>query len=313
MDTIILKQIVTVNNLFFNELINLANTCKDFYECIFKNQFLLVALIKRGIIINNIWSSLPHKFNTNLPFIVSIKFTKKYKDCKELKLQLYERLFTQIKNGLIKCFKMNITSLRSKEHVLIGEKNRLKGLDNEICKFNPKFKEPRKNYYPGGKKINWGQCYKCQTKKTKRHKDTLFCEDTIKTKEKVKLNINNYVEKISDYVENKVKHKINIDFWFRLFSNEIEYYKKCIDNQTKICKTKLNTYKNKLNKYNKLLSDVYKFMYIDLLIKHTCLTPLEKANLLASFKYALLNKTSLEEAKQMYDNSKNISELANTK
>ena len=44
MDTIILKQIVTVNNLFFNELINLANTCKDFYEYIFKNQFLLVKL-----------------------------------------------------------------------------------------------------------------------------------------------------------------------------------------------------------------------------------------------------------------------------
>ena len=178
------------------------------------------------------------------------------------------------KNGLIKCFKMNITAIRNKEHVLINSKNRLKGLDNRICKFNPKFKKPSFN------KINWGQCYTCQTKKTKRHKDTLFCEDTIKNKEKVKLNINNYAENISDYIENKVKHKINIDFWFRLFSNEIEYYKKCIDNPTKICKTKLNTYKNKLNKYNKLLSDVYKFMYVDLLIKHTCLTPLQKAKLL---------------------------------
>ena len=309
MDTIILKQIVTVNNLFFGELINLANTCKDFYEYIFKNQFLLVALIKRGIIINNIWSS-PHKFNINLPFIVSIKFTKKYKDCKELKLQLYERLFTQIKNGLIKFYKMNITAIRSKEHDLINSKNRLKGLNNRICMFNPKFKKPSNFSF---NKINWSQCYTCQIKKTKRHKDTLFCVDMFKTKEKVKLNINNYVETISDYIENKVKHKINIDFWFRLFSNEIEYYKKCIDNPTKICKTKLNKYKNKLNKYNKLLSDVYKFMYLDLLIKHTCLTHLQKANLLASFKYSLLNKTSLEEAKQRYINCKDISELVNIK
>ena len=38
-----------------------------------------------------------------------------------------------------------------------------------------------------------------------------------------------------------------------------------------------------------------------------------KSKIGTSFKYALLNKTSLEEAKQRYDNCKNISELANTK
>ena len=46
-----LQVILTVNNFEFQDLVNLSLTCSKIHKNIFRNQILLVSLIKRGIIV----------------------------------------------------------------------------------------------------------------------------------------------------------------------------------------------------------------------------------------------------------------------
>ena len=78
-------------------------------------------------------------YSQSIPINISFKFTKKYKNCEELMIQFYERLFTQVKR-LFYRYKNEIWKKYTwKKNEYLQIRRALDSYKERVCKFNANY------------------------------------------------------------------------------------------------------------------------------------------------------------------------------
>ncbi len=291
-----LQIILTVNNLEFQDLVNLSLTCSKIHKNIFRNQILLVSLIKRGIIVNldkkKIFgkksvtlsstqhfskkikpiSFYNHIFSQSIPINISFKFTKKYKNCEELMIQFYERLFTQVKRLCYRHKNEILKKYHNLRHIYIRNKSNLESYKKRLCKFNPNYSTC----------VSYLKCFKCNNEfvKIKKEwelvipsiKNPSVCKYNQEKREFLKEKLENLMNELREYDSKRKDCKINGYFWYNMFKKLHTYY----DDKIKKKSTKVAV--KKKTKYKKLLDESRNIYLWNYLLKNPNLLSISQRN-----------------------------------